>query len=407
MDYFNATKNYRLINLASQLKTPTLIRIDINLPVTNNRISENNMRMQVYEHVLELLSDYVGLVVMSHQGRPGSKGFIPLKQHWIILRKMLPTDVDIEYIPRDEVFTQKTRKKIKNLRERQIILLDNVRMFDEEFKFDPNTSTYVKFFKGTIRTCVNDSIPCWHRDNSSLMCLPYIARTYVGVRSTYELKALFDINSGNYNDKAIIMGGAKLAKTSYLLKILTHMEGFTGGVPGELIARADGHDLGKKNNEFLKNRFKPEDFKTAKMLLKKFNVQYPKDFVVQENGENKIIPIDEMHNTKGLIMDIGPETVDDYAKKLQEKIVRIRAGPLGVYEKKYDNGIKLTKMIAGNGLIFLGGDTCQEVIDYGIDRHIADTGGIILISGGAFLHGMAGESYPSVDLILKKTGAAI
>ena len=99
-------------------------------------------------------------------------------------------------------------------------------------------------------------------------------------------------------------------------------------------------------------------------------------------------------------MDIGPETVDLYSEKLQEKTFRIRAGPLGVYEKGYINGLILTKRIAGNGLFFLGGDTSQEIIQYGLDKNILDTGGMILISGGSFLHGLAGSRYPSVDLIL-------
>ena len=58
-------------------------------------------------------------------------------------------------------------------------------------------------------------------------------------------------------------------------------------------------------------------------------------------------------------------------------------------------------MIAGNGLIFLGGDTTAEIAMYGLDRIIMSTGGILCVSGGSFLHGMAGETYPSIDAILE------
>ena len=372
------------------------------MPVINGRIVEDSFRLRAYANVLELMAEYAGLVVMSHQGRPGNPDFIPLKQHWIVLRKLISTDIDIEYIPANRMFTEETKRRIRELKEKEIILLDNTRMFEEEFNFNLDTSIFLKFFKGLIKTCVNDAAPCWHRDNTSLMCLPYIAETYIGVRSVFELKALNDIFSEKEEDCGIIMGGAKLTKVNYLINILSRMECFLGGLPGQLVARAKGYDLGKRNNEFLEKKFKQEEFQIAKMIVKKFKVYHPVDFVVFEKGERKNVHITELRNSNGMIMDVGEETVELYAKKLQEKVIRIRAGPLGVYEQGYNNGIKLTKMIAGYGLIFVGGDTSQEIVQYGLDQTILSTGGVILLSGGSFLHGLAGFRYPSVDLIIEQ-----
>jgi len=402
LDYYKETRDFWLVNLAAQLKTPTLVRIDINIPVIEGRIMEDNMRIIAYSHVLELLSDYAGLIVMAHQGRPGQPDFISLKQHWVVLRKLLPTSVDIEFVPKEKVFTKETKERIANLKPKEILLLDNVRMNEEEYNFDPSNSTYISFFKGLIKSCVNDAMPVWHRAHASLMCMPYVARTWVGIRSIYELKALSDVLSQPGEECAIIMGGAKLAKAKYLFPILERMEGFTGGLPGQLIARANGYDLGPRNNEFLEKKFKPEDFETARLLAKKYEVHHPVDFVVWENGENKEVSIKEMANCNGVIMDVGMETVELYAEKLQEKTIRIRAGPLGVYEEGYDHGVALTKMIAGGGLIFLGGDTTAEIVKYGLGEIILSTGGIMCLSGGAFLHGLAGEQYPSVDLIIQQ-----
>jgi len=400
MNYYEELRHYRLINLRTQLKSPTLVRIDINLPVIGGKISENNMRLQVYAHLLEIYSEYAGLVLMGHQGRPGGKDFIPLKQHWIQLRKMLPADVDVEYVPKDEVFKPETRERIGKLREREIILLDNMRYFPEETKFDHSTSGYLQFFKGVVKTCINDAMPVWHRDNASLMCLPYLAPTYIGMRSSYELKILDEVISKK-EGKALIMGGSKLQKISYLMKILETTEGFTGGLPSQMILRAKGQDLGPENNKLLESKFSFKEFEEARTLCNKYDVACPVDFTVFEEGENQNIELKDMRKTNGIIMDIGEATLEKYAERLQEKEVRIRAGPLGVYEKGYTNGIELTKRIAGEGLIFLGGDTSQEVVSHGIDSHIRDAGGQILISGGSFLHGMAGEPFPSLDLMLK------
>ncbi|MCS7364318.1 MAG: phosphoglycerate kinase [archaeon GB-1867-035] len=402
VDYYRASRPYWLVNLASQIKSPTLVRIDINIPVVDGRIMEDNMRMIAYAHVLELLSEYAGLVVTAHQGRPGNKDFISLKQHWIVLRKLLPSSIDIEFIPAEKVFSDETRERVKELREKEILLLDNIRMFKEEFKFVPEGSRFIRFFKGVIKSCVNDAMPVWHRAHTSLMAMPYIAPTWIGVRSVYELRALSEVLSEPGENCGIVMGGAKLAKTRYLVSILSRMEGFTGGLPGQLIARVKGYDLGPRNNKFLEEKMPPESFEAARLLVRKFNIYHPIDFVVLENGENKELSIDEVCKTNGIIMDVGMGTVELYAERLQEKTFRIRAGPLGVYERGYNHGILLTKRIAGSGLIFLGGDTTAEIVKYGLDRIIMSTGGMLCVSGGAFLHGLACEPYPSVDLILKQ-----
>ncbi|MEM2915231.1 MAG: phosphoglycerate kinase, partial [Candidatus Bathyarchaeia archaeon] len=265
--------------------------------------------------------------------------------------------------------------------------------------FNELTCPYIPFFKGLVKVCINDSMPTWHRSDSSLMCLPYITNTYIGMRSSYELKILSEVMNSR-EPKALISGGAKLQKVSDLVKIRETVEIFTGGLPGQLIARVKGYDLGELNNNFLKKKFNDKEFEDAKKLAS-LGVAHPIDFTVLENGENKNVSLGEMSKSKGVIKDIGEATLEYYAEKLQEKPVRIRAGPLGVYEEGYLKGLELTKRISGEGLIFLGGDTSQEVVDTGLLGHIEDAGGQVCISGGSFLSGMAGNSFPSIDLLLR------
>jgi phosphoglycerate kinase len=404
---------YKLVNLGRQLQTPVLVRVDINLPASHGQIEEDALRMRVYGHVLEIYSDYAGLVVMSHQGRKGDDDFTSFVPHMETLTKLLPADMDLAFAPHDKVFTEETRRKIKNLKRRQILLLDNMRYFEEEKKWNAEANTYVPFFKGLIQTCVNDSIPTWHREDSSLMCLPYIAPTYIGLRSSFELRILLEVMNSK-EPKALIMGGAKLQKVKDLLQIAkTGVEIYTGGLPGQMIARSRGYDLGEVNNKFLEKKFSAEDFGEAKKfgsLLEgsgESRLRHPIDFVVLENGERKNVRLEDLPRTKGEIRDIGPETMESYASTLQEKPLRIRAGPLGVYEKGFGNGLELTKRISGDGLIFLGGDTSQELNAGGLLGHIEDSGGRICISGGSFLHGWAGGSFPPIDALLSLQGLLI
>jgi phosphoglycerate kinase len=397
---------YKLVNLGRQLKTPVLVRVDINLPASHGEIEEDALRMRVYGHVLEMYSDYAGLVVMSHQGRKGGDDFTSFAPHCETLRKLLPDDMMVEFVPYEKIFTDETKRMIKGLKRRQIVLLDNMRYFEEEKKWNAESNAYVPFFKGIIQSCVNDSIPTWHREDSSLMCLPYIAPTWIGLRSSYELRILQEVVNSK-EPKALIMGGAKIQKVADLIKIgRTGVDVFTGGLPGQVIAKSRGYDLGEANNKFLAKKFSAEDFGEAKKLDSLFDghggrgLRHPVDFVVDDGGERKNVRLEDLPKTKGEIRDIGPETLDSYALALQEKPLRIRAGPLGVYEKGFQNGLELTKRISGDGLIFLGGDTSQELNAAELLGHIEDSGGRICISGGSFLHGWAGGSFPPIESLV-------
>ncbi len=401
MSYYEATRDFRLINLPNQLKNPILMRIDINIPLENGFVVENSLRGKVYAHVLELMSDYTGIVVVAHQGRKGGRDFIPLRQHYGLLRKHLPLDVELEFIPWNKIFTEETKEKIRKIDKGKIILLDNIRFFDWETLYNPDKCPFIDFFRGVVNCCVNDAIPVWHRAHTSVMALPRIARTYVGVRSTTELKILHEISEIKNEDKAIVMGGAKFEKANYVLKIAEKIEIFTGGIPGQLMARVKGYRLGLQNEQFLAKKIKGEQVDLARELLKR-KVHHPVDFIVLEDGESKCVPISEMKDSKGIIMDIGNETIEVYSEKLSHKEIRIRAGPLGVFEKGFNNGIKLTKRILGHGLVFVGGDTSQELVNEGIIEKIQNTGGVVLLSGGSFIHRLAGYSFPSVEEILKQ-----
>jgi len=397
---------YKLVNLGRQLKTPVLVRVDINLPASHGEIEEDALRMRVYGHVLEMYSDYAGLVVMSHQGRKGGDDFTSFAPHCETLRKLLPDDMMVEFVPYEKIFTEETKKKIRGLQRRQIILLDNMRYFEEEKKWNADSNTYVPFFKGLIQSCVNDSIPTWHREDSSLMCLPYIAPTWIGLRSSYELRILQEVINSK-EPKALIMGGAKIQKVADLIKIgRTGVDIFTGGLPGQVIAKSRGYDLGEANNKFLAKKFSAEDFGEAKKLdslleaHSSHGLRHPIDFMVDDGGVRKSVRLEDLPKSKGEIRDIGPETLETYAEALQEKPLRIRAGPLGVYEKGFQNGLELTKRISGDGLIFLGGDTSQELNAAGLLGHIEDSGGRICISGGSFLHGWAGGSFPPIESLV-------
>ena len=142
MNYAEKIREHKLVNLFSQLKGPTLVRIDINLPYENGAVAEDAMRMKIYANIAELYASYVPLVLLAHQGRKGDEDFSSLKPHYKLLLK-LTEKVDIDFIEYENVFTANTRQKILQLRPGNILLLDNVRYFDHEMRFNPSDSPYI------------------------------------------------------------------------------------------------------------------------------------------------------------------------------------------------------------------------------------------------------------------------
>jgi len=404
MGYYDEIRDIRLMNLMKQLETPTLIRADINIPER----TENNLRLQVAANNLKLLSYYTGIVLCSHQGRPNAPPTkedldnLSLRQHARLLQKLLPTDIDVEFVPYDKCFTEESKDMISELKPGEILVWDNVRFFEDEYTSGIDECRYTKFFKSAgIKSCINEAIPAWHRDQRSMMCLPYIAPTYIGMRSSHELKILQEIMETE-NGKALIVGGIK-PKWKYLHKLSNDFEIFTGGGSGQVCAAAKGYDLGDKNRTWIRMKYDEKDFEGAEKLIRDSprDIYTPIDFVVREDGTDYNMSIEELSKSNGIIMDIGEETVKMYAEKLQGKDVRIRAGPLGVFEEGYDNGIELTRMILGEGMMFFGGDTSQEIMQYDLLRPIIDAGGDALTGGGSLLYGLTGERFPSVDLLIE------
>ena len=302
-----------------------MYRIDINLPFENGAIAQDAMRMKIYANIAELYSSYVPLVLLAHQGRKGDEDFSSLKPHYKLLLK-LTEKADIDFVEYEDIFTESTRQKILQLKPGNILLLDNVRYFDNELNFDPSNSPYIKYFKGIIQTCVNDAIPAWHRDNSNLMCLPHIAPTLIGIRSSYELNELEEVKTSKMS-RALVSGGSKLQKISDLKKIFdSGVNGFTGGLVGQLVARANGYDLGESNNEYLEKKFSPKEFEDAKKVLA-MKVKHPIDFTVVLDGEKRSVDLKDLPKQKGQIVDIGDATVDAYARDLQARRDKDSRGP--------------------------------------------------------------------------------
>jgi len=99
------------------------------------------------------------------------------------------------------------------------------------------------------------------------------------------------------------------------------------------------------------------------------------------------------------IYDIGIETVKNYKRRINKGGYhwRIRAGPDGVFEEDFNNGIKLIEHLLGTGFVAIGGDTVEELQKYQLCKPIMYSDGTVLLGGGSHLDGFADLPYPCIE----------
>jgi len=424
MYYHAELKPYEFMNIYNDLNNntkPIIVRFDINCPVNNNRrISSGNghvnLRLEESGYLLRAYSKLGPLVLMAHQGRktpPKSKpdkNFVSLLDHHKILSDI--SGIRIHFIEHAEgetwdEYSKTVGRHLKMLKLGEALLMDNVRQWDFEKNFNPDTCPYIHWFEEFQPAAfINDGLPVWHRAESSLMFGRHIAPTYIGHISMRELRIQHKILF-NMDKKAIIIGGKK-PKFEAIPNLVEKMDIFTAGITGILTTKLCGYEIGPRNEELLDITFKgmEQEIKLYNQILEDNTILHPVDFTLSQpenmSPRNRVnVPLSDLHDPKYEeyeIFDIGKETVRLYANKINMGGYdwRIRAGPNGVFEEGFDNGIQLIENILGTGFVAIGGDTIEELQKYEICKTIMYSDGSILLGGGSHLEGFAGNPYPCI-----------
>jgi phosphoglycerate kinase len=386
-----------------------LVRVDFNSPVdpeTKKVLDNTRIKAHGETTIKELAKNGAKVVILAHQGRPGDPDFTPLKQHAQILGKILGKLV--KYV--DDVFGEKAQKAIKELKNGEILVLENVRTFpDEQKKGTPEDHAKTEFVKKLAPLAdvfVSDAFAAAHRAHVSIVGFTAVLPSVAGRIMERELKALGRVLQAPEKPCIYILGGAKaddsLKISQYVLKnkIADHV--LTGGVTGHLFLAAKGVDLGKSNMEFLEKKELMGLMPGIKDLMKAYpgKVEVPIDLAVDVKGKRKEIPVTDLP-TDYPIYDIGKNTVKKYSDLVRDAKSIVISGPMGVFEnKEFAQGTKkLFEAIASSKAFSLvgGGHTIAAVEELGLAKKM----GYVSTAGGALIEFLMGEQLPGVVALEK------
>ena len=386
-----------------------LIRVDFNSPLdSETKMITDDTRIRRHAKTIKELMDKGGkVVIIAHQGRPGSHDFSTLYQHSKVLGKILGKPVS--YV--SDIFGQTAKSEIKKLKRGEALVIENVRMFSGEMKKltadEHAKSELVKNLAPLADVYVNDGFAVAHRAHASIVGFPAVLPSVVGRVLERELKVLDKVKRAEEKPCIYVMGGAKAddaeAISDYVLGHGTADYVLTGGVIGQLFLFAQGVDIGDINVGFLKRKKFIQYIPKIKELFKKYDgkILLPEDFGIDVNGKRKDITLNDLPTSYSMF-DIGLKTVKKYTELIKTAKIIVLSGPMGVYEREeFILGTKKIFEAVANSDVFSvvgGGNTLEAVKKLGLSDKIS----YISTGGGALMEFLTGKILPGVKALEKQ-----
>ena len=377
------------------------VRCDFNVPMDGNKnITDNTRIVAALPTIKYLLEQNCKIILASHLGRP--KGEFKPEFSLKPVAKELSKLLDKEVIMAKDVIGEETIQKALNLKEGEIMLLENVRFHKEETDNNPE---FAKKLASMAEVFVNDAFGTAHRAHASTTGIADYLPAVSGFLIEKELKFLGNAVNNPERPFVAILGGAKVSDKigvidSLLEKVDTLM---IGGGMAYTFFKAQGYEVGNSICEMDKLDLAKSAMEKAKQkgvkLLLPIDIKIGKEY--KEDTESKIVKYTEIPaDWEGL--DIGTETINLYSEELESAKTVVWNGPMGVFEfSQFAIGTNsMAKALAGLNAttIIGGGDSAAAVRKAGLEDKMTH----ISTGGGASLEFLEGKKLPGIECLLDK-----
>jgi phosphoglycerate kinase len=375
------------------------LRADLDAPHANGEILDGFRIRQALPTIKFLQSKDAKIVIISKTGKPKgevtpAESLAPIAKHLV---KLLGNPVD--FLSND-LREQKTLDKIKEI-PNGIILLENIRFYPEELSDDVN---FAKELAQLGDVYVDDAFAMVHRNETSVAALPRFLTSYAGLNLEKEVKNLQKVLDSKRHPFVIIMGGAKISDKVGTIKNLGRDADYIllGGGPANLFFFAKGFEIGKSICE-------KESVEVANELLRNFKdkIILPVDVVVAQKKEDgsfdkvRVCKPDEVKSSES-ILDIGPQTILEFSKRIKKAKKIVWNGPMGLFENKtFSHGTRTIALIfaaqcKGDAFCVAGGGDTLEAIH---QSKVFEQVDFVSTAGGAMLDFLAGENLPGLKAL--------
>lgn len=375
-----------------------LTRVDINVPVSNGKVSDTTRIDRIVPTVADILAKGGKPVLLAHFGRP--KGQVVPEMSLAPLVPALETAFGVPLRFASDCIGPEAAKAIALLQPGEVLLLENTRFHPEEEKNDP---TFADAMANLGDIYCNDAFSAAHRAHASTEGIAHRIPACAGRLMQAELEALEAALGTPERPVAAVVGGAKVSTKLDLL--------------GNLVAKVDTLIIGggmantflaAKNIPIGRSLAEADLTDTAREIMDKAQavgctILLPRDVVIAgtlaENVETATVSADAVPEDQ-MILDAGPQAIEDILTALRAARTVIWNGPLGAFETKpfeaaTNAAAKVVAQLSLNGELTSvagGGDTVAALNVAGA----AESFTYISTAGGAFLEWMEGKTLPGV-----------
>lgn len=371
-----------------------LIRVDLNCPVENGKIT-GSARIEAHAQTIKSLSSRgAKVIVLAHQGRKDHDDFISLEQH----AKLLHQHIGKEVFFVDDTIGKSAIESINRLKNSEILVLENVRFLKDETE---GGDTLAKALSKEVDYFVLDALSVAHRKHASVVGFSKYLPSFAGDVLATELEAIEQVRHAK--NVTFVFGGSKVEDSfSVMEKWLNEgraKEVMVGGALSVLLLHAANHPIGD-SIEYIRNSGLEKYVESAKQLLLKHSkkIILPLDVALSVQMERHESDVTKVKH--GQIWDIGEKTIQEYVNRLNDAECIVMNGPCGVYEvAAFAKGTqKVLETISNCDAFSLlgGGHTITAIERMNLKK---EHFGYISLSGKALIEYLCGKSLPGLVAI--------
>ena len=373
-----------------------LVRCDFNVPLQEGKITDENRLVAALPTIKKLIADGGKVILCSHLGKPKGEPKPELSLAPVAVRLSELLGQEVKFAADPEVVGPNAKAAVENMKDGEVVLLENTRYRAEETK---NGEEFSKELASLCDVFVNDAFGTAHRAHcSNVGVTKFVDTAVVGYLMQKEIDFLGNAVNNPERPFVAILGGSKVSsKISVINNLLDKVDTLIiGGGMCFTFAKAMGEEIGKS-------------------LVEDDYLDYAKEMIAKakEKGVNLLLPVDtiaakefsndaEFRVVEGSLapdelgLDIGPKTQEIYANAVKTAKTVVWNGPMGVFEmSNFAKGtIAVAKALAeiDGTTIIGGGDSAAAVNILGFGDKMTH----ISTGGGASLEFLEGKDLPGV-----------